>query len=163
MSPTAPTPHSSTPTAAPDPAVLDLIAAELGKHYPAYLRAHDGEPEFLGCAACEWGGGEDEFEHHQAERVMEVTSRSHGSATSAELRSRIADLEEDIARRQAGAEIIGALHAQVCDNVANAVGVDVDPDGDADWAAIFERLAELGADRDHWKERALRVEHEATA
>ncbi|MGB7238215.1 MAG: hypothetical protein WBD41_19845 [Rhodococcus sp. (in: high G+C Gram-positive bacteria)] len=163
MSPTAPTLHSSTPTAAPDPAVLDLIAAELGKHIPAYLRAHDGEPEFLGCSACEWGGGEDEFERHQAERVMEVTYLSPGSATSAELRSRIVDLEEDVARRQAGAEIIGALHAQVCDSVPTAVGVDVAPDGDADWAAIFECLAELGADRDHWKERALRVEDEATA
>ncbi|WP_336873471.1 hypothetical protein [Rhodococcus qingshengii] len=163
MSPTAPMPHSSTPTVAPDPAALDLIATELAAHYPAYERSYDDDPEFLGCAACEWGGGEDEFERHRAERVMEVTSRSHGSATSAELRSRIADLEEDIARRQAGAEIIGALHAQVCDNVANAVGVDVAPDGDADWAGIFERLAELGADRDHWKARALRVEDEATA
>ncbi|ULD38913.1 hypothetical protein [Rhodococcus qingshengii] len=161
MSLTARTPNSSMPTAAPDPGAIDLIAVELGKHVPAYLRSDDGEAEFLGCAACEWGGGEDEFERHQAERVVELTSplpSGECSAPSAELRSRICELEEDIARRQEGADIIGALHAQVCDDVANAVGVNVDPNGDADWAAIFESLAELGADRDHWKARALRAE-----
>lgn len=61
---------------------------------------------------------------------------------------RIAELEAEIVERQKNAEIIGALHAKVCDDVARAVGVEVDPGGDADWAGIFEMLAELGADRD---------------
>lgn len=68
---------------------------------------------------------------------------------------RIAELEAEIVRRQEAAEIIGALHAKVCNDVAEAVGVEVDPSGDADWAGIFELLAELG-DRANITEAAVR-------
>uniref|UniRef100_UPI0021C165CB hypothetical protein n=1 Tax=Frankia tisae TaxID=2950104 RepID=UPI0021C165CB len=46
----------------------------------------------------------------------------------------------------------------VCNDVAEAVGVEVDPSGDADWAGIFELLAEIGVSAKANEAAVARVE-----
>lgn len=129
-----------------------------------------GEPYratgFFDIVTCSCGWRDDSWDAHRAhvasivglahtsfcnDRIEDGTGTAHvcvGECAEAERvaqAERIAELEAEIVRRQEAAEIIGALHAKVCDDVARAVGVEVDPNGDADWAGIFELLAELGS------------------
>nr|WP_095971177.1 hypothetical protein [Rhodococcus erythropolis] len=167
-------------TNAPDPGLTDLIAAhavvDTERRY-TYPPLHSPDPfratGSFDVVTCTCGWKDDNHPAHVAsiigsthtsfcnDGIEDGTGTAHacvGECAETERvaqAERIAELEAEIARRQEAAEIIGALHAKVCDDVARAVGVEVDPNGDADWAGIFELLAELG-DRANATEAAVR-------
>jgi hypothetical protein len=76
------------------------------------------------------------FRYAQALRVLRVTWASRRTA------------QEQIAQLRRGGKTLGSIIDRQCRAVLDATGLHhlIDEDGDGDWGAVWENVADLGAD-----------------
>ena len=63
-------------------------------------------------------------------------------------------LIEELRKATRAAQTLGKVIEDQCRDVLNATGLYhlIDEDGDGDWGAVWDNLAEIAAERDQWRE-----------